>query len=80
MYVSLFEDTGNHSLDAMAVMALKHLSAQLLILLERQTKSQLPDWEYWKPSAETKQMAAKVPTTMAISDRDMEVIDNHLTN
>jgi len=78
MYASLFEDTGNPSLDAMTVIALELLSAQLLILLERQAKSQLPDGEYWNPSAETKQTAANVPTTNAISERDMAILDNLL--
>jgi hypothetical protein len=50
IYQSLFQATDDPHLDALTIMALELLSSQLLILLERQAASQLPEGKYWNPS------------------------------
>ncbi|XP_050406897.1 uncharacterized protein LOC126822195, partial [Patella vulgata] len=58
----LFNDS---QLDSLTVIALELLSAQLLIILERQAATQLPGGN-------------NVPTTNVISERDMAILDNLL--
>ena len=77
LYDSLFTDS-TPTMDALTVLALELLSAQLLILLERQAKTQLPEGEYWDPSEEIRSASANVPTTNTVSERDMAVLDNLL--
>jgi len=77
LYYSLFKDTNDALLDALTVMALELLAA-LLILLERQAKTQLQDGKYWNPSQGMKEMSANTPKTNAISERDMAMLDNLL--
>ncbi|KAH3796878.1 hypothetical protein DPMN_150455 [Dreissena polymorpha] len=50
-------------------MALELLSSMLLILLERQAKTQLPAGEYANPSEELKRSAKNVPKTNTISKK-----------
>ncbi|XP_060585907.1 uncharacterized protein LOC132741695 [Ruditapes philippinarum] len=78
IYHSLFQVTDDPHLDALTIMALELLSSQLLILLERQAASQLPEGKYWNPSEEMKHMAANVPKTNTLSERDMATLDNLL--
>jgi hypothetical protein len=78
IYHSLFQVTDEPHLDALTIMALELLSSQLLILLERQAASQLPEGKYWNPSEEMKHMAANVPKTNTLSERDMATLDNLL--
>jgi len=71
LYDSLFKETNDALLNALTVMALELLAALLLILLERQVKTQLPDGKYWNPSQGMKEMSANTPKTNAISERDI---------
>ncbi|KAK6168725.1 hypothetical protein SNE40_019911 [Patella caerulea] len=74
----LFNDSNDAQLDSLTVIALELLSAQLLIILERQAATQLPGGKYFSPSANLLETSSNVPTTNAISERDMAILDNLL--
>lgn len=78
LYYELFKETNDPQLDSFTQIALELLSAQFLIILERQASTQLPGDVYWTPSQYTEEMTSNVLKTNTISERDMAILDNFL--
>ena len=78
LYYELFKETNDPQLDSFTQIALELLSAQFLIILERQASTQLPGGVYWTPSQYTEEMNSNDPKTNTISERDMAILDNLL--
>ncbi|KAK6182848.1 hypothetical protein SNE40_010438 [Patella caerulea] len=67
-----------HNWIFLTVIAPELLSVQLLIILERQAATQLPRGKYFSPFANLLETSSTVPTTNAISENDMAILDNFL--
>lgn len=77
LYYELFKETNDPQLDSFTQIALELLSAQCLIIFERQASTQLPGG-VWTPSQYTDEITSNVPKTNTISERDMAILDNLL--
>lgn len=78
LFDALFASTQDAYMDSLTQVALKLISTEMLILLERQAASQLPEGELWDPSSKMLAMAKNVPKHNIISERDMAILDNLL--
>lgn len=78
LFSALFTPTDDASLDSLTQVALELISTEMLILLERQAASQLPEGELWDPSNKMLEMAKNVPKHNIVSERDMAILDNLL--
>ena len=78
VYDALFSPSGDAQLDSLTQMAIELISAEMLILLERQAATQLPGGKYWQPEETLKQAATHVPAHNMASERDMAILDNLL--
>ncbi|ELU02498.1 hypothetical protein CAPTEDRAFT_200990 [Capitella teleta] len=58
--------------------ALELITLELLVLVERQASSQLPEVKYWNPSKELIESTKNVPKTIVMEERNMAVLDNLL--
>ena len=74
LYEALLEDV-DAELDSFTIMALELLCGQLLIVLERQAKTQLPGGKFWDIPEEFAASVSHVPKTNICSERDMAMID-----
>ncbi|ELT96326.1 hypothetical protein CAPTEDRAFT_189900 [Capitella teleta] len=70
--------TQSPDLELMTKIALKLITLELLVLVERQASSQLPEGKYWNPSKELIESTKNVPKTNVMGERDMTVLDNLL--
>jgi E1A/CREB-binding protein len=74
IHMSLFTEA-SPEIEAYTTMALELLCGQLLIVLERQAKSQLPGGKYWETPDSIKEATSHVKKTNIDSERDMAMID-----
>uniref|UniRef100_A0A2C9KLX8 Uncharacterized protein n=1 Tax=Biomphalaria glabrata TaxID=6526 RepID=A0A2C9KLX8_BIOGL len=75
IYNILFEPSDDDQLDSLTIMALELISTEMLIILERQAKDQLPGGHHWEPTNQVLKAGANCPTTNAISERDFALLD-----
>lgn len=78
LFDALFASTEDAYMDSLTQVALELISTEMLILLERQATSQLPEGELWDPSTKMLEIAKNVPKHNIISERDMAILDNLL--
>lgn len=71
-------ETEDPELDALTRLAIEVISLELLVLVERQAESQLPEGRYFNPTEDLQKSAANVPKTNVNGERDMAVLDNLL--
>ncbi|ELU00397.1 hypothetical protein CAPTEDRAFT_192493 [Capitella teleta] len=57
---------------------LELITLELLVLVERQASSQLPEGKYWNPSKELIESTKNVPKTIVMEERNMAVLNNLL--
>ena len=76
IFKKLFEKHSDPEVDAMTVSAIELISAEMLILLNRQAGPYLPGGDLYSPSEKVQEIASNVPPSNVISERDMAKLDN----
>ncbi|KAJ8368938.1 hypothetical protein SKAU_G00089660 [Synaphobranchus kaupii] len=74
----IFGEVENAEENAFTQLAIELISAEMLIVLQRQASIQLPGGKHWEPSTPVQQMAKTVPKTNMLGECDMAVLDNLL--
>ncbi|ELU04905.1 hypothetical protein CAPTEDRAFT_188074 [Capitella teleta] len=75
--ISLLRTQGP-DLELLTKIALELITLELLVLVERQAFSQLPEGKYWNPSKELIESTKSVHKTNVMGEREMVVLNNLL--
>ncbi|KAJ8346801.1 hypothetical protein SKAU_G00282020 [Synaphobranchus kaupii] len=74
----IFGEVENAEENAFTQLVIELISAEMLIVLQRQASIQLPGGKHWEPRTPVQQMAKTVPKTNMLGECDMAVLDNLL--
>lgn len=74
----VFEEVENAEENAFTQLAIELISAEMVIVLQRQASIQLPGGKHWEASSSLQEMASTVPKTNMVGECDMAVLDNLL--